>query len=208
VEADLDQREEAGVLTLTRPPRHADRRQRREERRRLGRLDVLSTQLAGLHAIDDLLDASVEVVQRGWIQNAWFRVTAPRGARSVTGPGFRAAEKHPVTGACLVGSVVEAAGGIETVRSMRVQRALDLLWHTLREEPDRPVRWCPGPNLRMMHTMDLTHWNDAPERTKDDVVQLLRATHRTAEVERARCLAERAALSGRSSCASGSASLS
>jgi hypothetical protein len=194
------------VLTLTRPPRHVDRRQRREERRRLRRLDTLSTQLAGLHAIDDLLDASVEVVQHGWIQNAWFRVTAPQGARSVTGPGFRAAVKHPVTGACLVGSVVDAAGGLETVRSMRVQRTLDLLWHTLREQPDRAVRWCPGPNLRMMHTMDLTHWNDAPERTRDDVVQLLRAAHHTAENERERCLAEREALAGSSPCASGSGS--
>jgi hypothetical protein len=196
------------VLTLTRPPRNQDRRQRREERRRLGRLDTLSTQLVGLHAIDDLLDAAVDVVQRGWIQNAWFRVTGPQGSRSVTGPGLRAAVNHPVTGACLVGSVVEAAGGIETVRSMRVQRALDLVWHTLREKPDRPVRWCPGPNLRMMHTMDLTHWNDAPERTKDDVVQLLRAARRTAGVERARLLAERDELVGWSSCTSGSASLS
>lgn len=182
------------MLTLTRPPRHQDRRQRREEKRRLRRIDTLSTHLAGLHAVDDLLDAAVGVVERGWIQNAWFRVTGPQGSRSVTGPGLRYAVKHPVTGACLVGSVVEAAGGVETVRSMRVQRTLDLLWHTLREDPDRPVRWCPGPSLRMMHTMDLTHWNDAPERTQGEVVDLLRRARRTAEAERARCLAEREAL--------------
>lgn len=182
------------MLTLTRPLRHPEGRQRREERRRLRRLDTLSRQLADLHAIDDLLEASIAVVQRGWVQHAWFQVSAPRGARAVTGPGFRAAVKHPVTGACLVGSVVDGAGGVETVRSMRVQRTLDLLWHTLREQPDHPVRWCPGPNLRMMHTMDLTHWNDAPERTRDDVVQLLRDGHQTAERERERYLAERETL--------------
>ena len=55
-----------------------------------------------------------------------------------------------------------------------------LTWHVLREEAGRPVRWSPGPNLRMMTVLDLTHWNDAPERTQDEVVGLLVAAQHTA----------------------------
>jgi hypothetical protein len=47
-----------------------------------------------------------------------------------------------------------------------------------------------------MHVGDLTRWNDAPGRTKDDVVEVLVAAQQTTDVERDRCLADLAALGG------------
>ena len=95
-----------------------------------------------------------------------------------------------------MGGVVEGAGGPATARSQLVQRTVDVLWHTLREESDHPVRWCPGPRVRQLMLLELTRWNDDPRRSKDEVIDLLRAAGHTAAVERERCLAERATLVG------------
>ena len=95
------------------------------------------------------------------------------GKRAVTAYDLSLAMDRAITGACLVGAVVHAAGGPETVRSQRVQRTLDVVWHALREDPDQPVRWCPGPPRRMLHVLDLTAWNDSAGRTQDEVVDLL-----------------------------------
>jgi hypothetical protein len=121
-------------------------------------------------------------------------VATASGHRAVTAYDLGVAEDRPVIGACLVGAVVHAAGGPATVRSQLVQRTLDLAWHALREDPDRPVRWCPGPRVRMMRVLDLTHWNDAPARTQGEVVGLLLAAQRTADVQRDLCRAEQAEL--------------
>ena len=173
------------------------RRQRRAERRRLKQQDTLSAQLAELHAIRDLLDRAAEVIGQGWVQGAWFTVATAEGTRAVTAYDLPVLGHRPVTGACLVGSVVEAAGGPATVRSQLVQRTLDLVWHTLREDPERSVRWCPGPRMRMLGLLELTSWNDAPGRTQDQVVDLLRAGQRTADVQTGMCRAEQAALAAR-----------
>jgi hypothetical protein len=175
---------------VTRSPRH----ERRAERRRLKRQDVLSGRLAELHAIRALLEQAAEVVSGGWVQGAWFTVATASGKRAVTAYDLGVAVNRPVTGACLVGAVVQAAGGPATVRSQLVQRALDLAWHTLREDPDRPVRWCPGPRMRMMRVLELTHWNDALGRTQGEVVDLLLAARQTADVQRDMCRAEQAEL--------------
>ena len=170
------------------------RRERRAERQRLRRLDALSAQLAQLHAIRVLLEQAAEVVRGGWIQGAWFAVDVGGRTRAVSAPELRLTRDHTVTGACLVGAVVQAGGGPEAVRSQPVQRALDLVWHSLREDAGQPVRWCPGPPARMMHVLDLTHWNDAPDRTRGDVVGLLRSSAAAADVQRERCRSERAVL--------------
>jgi hypothetical protein len=175
---------------LTRPGRH----ERRAERRRLKRHDALSGQLAELHAIRALLEQAAEVVDGGWVQGAWFTVATASGKRAVTAYDLHLAENQPVSGACLVGAVVHAAGGPATVRSQLVQRTLDLTWHALREDPDRSVQWCPAPRVRMMQVLDLTHWNDAPGRTQGEVVELLLAARQAAEAQRHLCRAEQAAL--------------
>ncbi len=171
-----------------------NRRERRAERRRLKQQDALSAQLAELHAIRDLLDRAAEVVGRGWVQGAWFTVATADGTRAVTAYDLPVLGHRPVSGACLVGSVVEAAGGPATVRSQLVQRTLDVVGHALREDPSSPVHWCPGPRMRMLGVLELTHWNDAPERTQAEVIRLLEVSRRTVEVTRERCLSERGAL--------------
>jgi hypothetical protein len=170
------------------------RRDRRAERRRLKHLDKLSAQLAELFAIEELLDRAVDVVSTGWVQDAWFVVSTSDGQRAVTAYDLRMAMDRPVLGACVVGAVVEAGGGPANVRSQVVQRTLDLTWHTLREGSEEPVRWCPGPRVRMMTVLDLTHWNDTPGRTQDEVVGLLVATRRCAAAQREMCHAEQASL--------------
>jgi hypothetical protein len=126
------------VLPLDRllPPK---RLERRAERRRLRRLDAVSARLAELHAIRGLLQRTVEVVTAGWVQGAWFTVASAGGERTITACDLRLVLDRPVTGACLVGAVVQAAGGPATVRSQLVQRTLDPTWHALREDLSRPV---------------------------------------------------------------------
>jgi hypothetical protein len=189
--------EEVLVSTTTAPlrmPTLLGRHERRIERRRLKRLDALSAQLAELFSIRTLLVQAAEIVGDGWVQGAWFTVSTPQGGRAITGFDLRLARTRPVTGACLVGSVVQAAGGPGTERSQRVQRTLDLTWHALRDDAEQPVRWCPGPEVRMMQVLELTHWNDAPERTQDEVVNLLVAAQRTTTVQSDLCRAEQARL--------------
>jgi hypothetical protein len=180
----------APIDSRTRP----GRRERRAERRRLKRQDRLSVQLAELHAMSALLTRAAEVVGAGWVQGAWFTVATGNGPRAVTSYDLTMLTRRPVTGACLVGSVVEAAGGPATVRSQLVQRALDAVGHTLREEPGHPVQWSPGPRMRMLGVLELTHWNDAPNRKQAEVVGLLEASRRTVDSQRERCLDEQAAL--------------
>jgi hypothetical protein len=170
------------------------RRERREERRRLKRHDVLSRELAELHAIRALLERAADVVSAGWVQGAWFTVATAGGKRAVTAYELPMVAQKPVTGACLVGAIVQAAGGPATVRSQLVQRTLDLTWHALREDPDRPVQWCPSPRMRMLGVLQLTHWNDAPRRTQGEVVGLLLAAQRTADMQRHLCLGKQAEL--------------
>jgi hypothetical protein len=176
----------------TRPTRSSrpSRRERRAERKRLRRLDALSSQLAELPEIVALLEKAADVIRAGWVKGAWFAVATPGGRRSVTAYDMRMAEEMPVVGACLVGAVVHAAGGPTEVRSQLVQRSLDLTWHTLRETPGEPVRWNPGPRVRMMSVLELTYWNDAPTRSKDEVVGLLVSAQHAAVAQQERCRAE------------------
>lgn len=180
----------SAVARSAHPSTWSRRGERRAERRKLQRVDRLSAHLAELSAIRALLEQAAEVTRQGWVQDAWFTVDMANGKRQITALGMRLVENRPVTGACLVGSIVEAAGGPATVRSQLVQRTLDLAWHSMREEPGEPVRWCPGPRVRTMHLLDLTHWNDAPGRAQGEVVDLLLAACETAKTERDRCLAE------------------
>ena len=158
------------------------RRDRRDERRRLKRQDRISAQRAQLHAIRALLEQAAVVASAGWVQGSWFSVATARGEHHVTAYDLHRAVDEPVIGACLVGSVVHAAGGPRTVRSQLVQRTLDVVWHALREDPDREVRWCPGPQRRMFHVLELTVWNDTPGRTQHEVVDLLRSAQRPTEL--------------------------
>jgi hypothetical protein len=176
--------------SLTRPARS----ERKAERRRLKQHDALSRQLAELHAIRTLLGQAADVVRAGWVQGAWFTVATADGKRAVTAYDLPVVEDLPVAGACLVGAIVQAGGGPAAVRSQLVQRTLDLTRHTLREDSDRPVQWCPGPRMRMLGLLELTRWNDAPGRTRGQVVELIQAAQRTVDVQREMCLGKQAGL--------------
>jgi hypothetical protein len=176
--------------SLTRPGRF----ERKAERRRLKQHDALSRQLAELHAIRALLGQAADVVRAGWVQGAWFTVATAGGKRAVTGYDLPVVESSPVAGACLVGAIVQAGGGPAAVKSQLVQRTLDLTRHTLREDSDRPVQWCPGPRMRMLGVLELTRWNDAPGRTRGQVLDLIQAAQRTVDVQREACLGKQAEL--------------
>jgi hypothetical protein len=137
------------------------------------RRDAVGVRLAELDAIAGLLSEAADVVCSGWVQNAWFAVATPQGERLLTAEQVKQVYVYPVTGACLAGSVVLAAGGPEQASTQLVQRTLDLTWHALREDPEPPAVLCPSPPVRMMRLRDLTRWNDAPGRARADVTDLL-----------------------------------
>jgi hypothetical protein len=151
-------------------------------------MDSKSARLAELHAMGPLLERAADVVAAGWVQAAWFTVASGGGGRHVTAYELRRAANRRVVGACLVGSVVHAGGGPPSVKSQLVRRTLDLTWHALHGSPGEPVRWCPGPDVRMLRVLDLTSWNDAPGRTQGEVVGLLVAARDLVDVERSRYL--------------------
>ena len=102
--------------------------------------------LAELHRIRALLRDAVVMVNVGWIQNAWFAVVDDQGGqRKLTAHEIHEVDDRPVSGACLVGGIVHAAGGPDAAHSQLVQRTLDLTWHSLYEGAGQPVRWCPSP---------------------------------------------------------------
>ena len=150
------------------------RTDRRLERRRLARQDEVAARLAELHRMRGLLQQAAVLVSAGWVQNAWFSVVDGRGgAVDLTAHDVDRATEEPVSGACLVGGIVHAAGGPRTVHSQLVQRTLDLTWHALHEDEQAHVRWCPAPPVRAAHVRDLTRWNDDPRRSVGDVRSLL-----------------------------------
>jgi hypothetical protein len=185
------------VLSSVDRPTGRGGRQRRAARRQLRRQDTISAHLAELYAVRELLERSVEVIGTGWLQRGWFTVLTPEGLRAVTAHNLDEAVDRPVVGACLVGGVVHGAGGPAAVRTQLVQRTLDLLWHTLREDPGRPVRWCPDPHTRTLRVLDLTRWNDSPARTRGEVVALFQAAQRTATSELVRYRREQSGSSSR-----------
>lgn len=178
------------------PPRatpgrpRVNRRADRAERRRLATQDRLSAQLAELHRIRAVLTQAATVVSSGWVQHGWYSVPGSSGEqRLVTAHTMGVVDNEPISGACLVGAIVHAGGGPAAVQTQLVQRTLDLSWHTLYEDPHRPVRWCPAPAVRMAHVRDLTRWNDSPNRTVAQVGAFFTAAIDTTDAQRELVLA-------------------
>jgi hypothetical protein len=153
------------------------RRERKRMRRALREQDRLSAKLAELHSIDSLLAEATHFVERGWMQHGWFAYVDPSGVRRiVTGctPRMRRRLRpEQVVTTCLVGAIVNAAGGPTEAHSQLVQRTIDLAWHASFRGEHEPVRWCPSPVERAGHVMDLVRWNDRPGRTSHEVAALL-----------------------------------
>ncbi|HEV2885313.1 MAG TPA: hypothetical protein VGX49_00245 [Jatrophihabitans sp.] len=145
------------------------------ERRRLARHDRISAQLAELQCIRTLLADAGTVVAGGWIQHGWFAYQDERGREHLVGAhNLQLITGRQLTGACLVGAIVHAGGGLPAARTQPVQRALDLTWQAL-YGVHQPVGFCPAPAVRVARVRDLTSWNDRPRRTAHDVTALLGA---------------------------------
>ncbi|GAA2899888.1 hypothetical protein GCM10010472_67630 [Pseudonocardia halophobica] len=120
------------------------------------------------------------IVERGWLQHGWCTDNRPsRVARLLAGPP----RPDEVEQACLVAALTVAAhrGG----RLVNVERdAMPWIAHVWRCLPGAAGRRAPalrGPWGAAV-IRDLTAWNDAPHRTRDDVVALLERAERLAPV--------------------------
>ncbi len=113
------------------------------------RSDATQARLAELTDLQRLLTGAREVIERGWIQHAWFAYLDEHGrTRKASSAAAMDVQGRPLVGACLVGSIVSAAGGPHAVHSQPVQRALDVVWHALAADEGQPVLWCPAPDVR------------------------------------------------------------
>jgi hypothetical protein len=149
--------------------------------------DETSARLAELDHMTDILNHAADLIGGGWLQHSWFAYLDDNGrTRTVTAHNVARMADHPVVGACLVGAIVQAGGGLSNVGSQAVQRAVDLTWHTLREIQVRANHWTSAPEIRMDRVRDLTHWNDHPSRTAPQAEALLRRTAAAASSEAAR----------------------
>jgi hypothetical protein len=179
----------AVTISLTSLPiRAAETGQRRHSRsrsrRELAERDRHSARLAELVAIRALLEQASALVLSGWVQHCWFARTDGSGRRHIIDArNLHALPDEAVTGVCLVGAVVHAAGGPRTASSQLVQRTLDLTWHTLYRPHSEPVHWCPAPSVRAAQLRDLTRFNDHPRRTAAQVAALLSAASKVGGVQ-------------------------
>jgi hypothetical protein len=153
-------------------------RERWRERRRLTQQDRHAAHQAELHLLRELLADASNLVNAGWVQHCWFTTAEENGRRRRIGPSnLHDLDDHPVVEVCLVGAIVQAAGGIARAGTQPVHRGIELTWATLHNQP---IRWCPSPPVRLAHVHDLTRWNDTARRTPDDVASLLIAASRNA----------------------------
>ena len=166
-----------------RPSWRAKRRRTRQLRLR----DETSARLAELDHMTDILNQAAELIGGGWLQHRWFAYLDDNGrTRTVTAHDVNKMAGRPVVGACLVGAIVQAGGGLSNVRSQAVQRAVDLTWHTLHEIQVQANHWTSAPEVRMDRVRDLTRWNDHPNRTAPQAEALLRHSSAAARSEAAR----------------------
>ena len=159
---------------------------RRGQSRQLRLRDQISARLAELDQIACILNDAADLVHLGWLQDSWFAYRDDAGRiRPVNAYNAKQMVGHPVVGACLVGAIIHAGGGLPQLRTQVVQRAMDLTWHTLFKTPQRLARRIPAPDMRVHHVQDLTRWNDYPHRTADQAEELLRrsATAASSEAE-------------------------
>jgi hypothetical protein len=120
---------------------------------------------------------AADIVAGGWIQEAWFQVRDETDAvRIVTAGNLELLDRGPVLAACLVGAVVQAAGGRQAARDQVTGDALDLIWHAAFADDRRVgVGFSPPPNVRSLRVIELTRWNDRPGRCIGEVLDLLDA---------------------------------
>ncbi len=140
---------------------------------------VHELQHAGLEQLLALLEAARAQLSAGWVQGGWWTRPTADG-RQILVAGLAANPSAPeTTGAvCLVGALVRAGSGQNG--DSEVGRAIDAVYDALWESRSQPAA-TPGPGLltvsspqvRQAKTQALTRWNDAQERTSDEVFAIL-----------------------------------
>lgn len=138
--------------TATRPPRPA---------------------LARHAAALSVLEGASAVLHRGWLQHAAREVRTADGRIRPRGRG-------DLVRSCLVAAVVEAAHWQDDDPST-AGPALDALWLALHQRPggeagaaaEGAVGPVPSPGVRELRARDLARWNDAPQRTRAEVLALV-----------------------------------
>ena len=135
-----------------------------------------------------MLQRSRIVLQRGWVQNAWYVVRSTRGNVRTLGPVQpRQVDPTRLVKACLVGAVVHSSWQWSSDETSSGP-AIDALWETLQEarglgRPAGMSRVC-APMIRARRVRDLVAWNDRAGQTREDVLALVdRTMARLAEVE-------------------------
>jgi hypothetical protein len=176
-------------------------RTRRREAKEARRAQAEQLRLAALVQADAALAQAAEILETSWIQGAWFHVRGGDGRTAALGPlDLHRLRSGTVTGACLVGAVVQATGGPDNASSEIPGRALDALWDALQGELGHarsPV--CArgtSPTARTLRVQELTRWNDSRSRTRTDVLRL---------VDDARVQARQAVATARAPMSAGSA---
>lgn len=152
------------------------RRRRKKEESALVREVEWASEQAQLQAI--LSDARRHV-EENWVRGAWFAVRDDSGrVKLVRGGGALVLSDDHIVGSCLVGAIIRAGGGTTTASEQPVQRALDAVWHALRQPEDAEVHWSPSPMTRLQHLRDLTRWNDYQASSSEEVASLLLTAER------------------------------
>ena len=129
-----------------------------------------------------VLTAAREQLVQGWVQEAWWVTRPPSGGRQVHALGATR-QFGKVSGACLVGAVLNATGspGSEPawVAGPAVDALYDALWEARGGHAELTTR-VPSPAVRLARVQTLTHWNDAAGRTREEVLDVVdRAISRT-----------------------------
>ena len=109
--------------------------------RQLRLRDETSARLAELDNMADILNQAADLISDGWLQHSWFAYLDDNGrTKTVTAYNVNEMAGRPVVGACLVGAIVQAGGGLSKVRTQAVQRALTSPGtHSSRPRPNRTI---------------------------------------------------------------------
>lgn len=126
-----------------------------------------------------LLERARALVAAGWVQDAFYVVRDRRGRERPVSPfGLLLVSRGEVVGACLVGAVSHAASGVDR-RDRRADAALavDTVWAALVGAVPPADVGHPAdlghPAERAARVRELARWNDEPQRSRADVLDLL-----------------------------------
>jgi hypothetical protein len=146
---------------------------------RSAREDGRYARLEQLGEVCAILQGARAVLERGWLQNAWFaRSQQPDTAGQAAAPAAKPPTATAVTAACLVGAVVHATCERRPGATPRdAGPTLDVLWDAWQETRGLAGPGVSGraasPEVRLARVRDLTRWNDNPGRTRTEVIALL-----------------------------------